>query len=204
MKEKSDIEILQDYAKSTHRSIEVTEIPYPRTGIRSTQKFRRAVFMPNDARKTSFFVWFNDPYTKTIGQTVIFSGAFIPLSSRIKSRLEIRNRFILDKLNFFSKSKSNKTGNGAFDSKATILGDFDGAAKRLLLRADIQKQILLALDIRPHYHVSINQPQIDFVPELKGSATFSVLNAHGWEMDTDHIESIFKRIEKIADIIHVK
>ncbi len=174
MEEKSDIEILHDYAKSRHRTIEVTEIPYQRTGIRTTQKFRRTVFMPNNDQKTSIFVWFNDPYTKTIGQTVIFSGAFIPIPPRIKSSLEIRNRSVLDKLNFLSQTKNNKTGNTAFDSKAVIIGKPGGAAKRFLSRSDIQKQILQALEIQPHYHVAINQPKIDFVPELKGSATFSV------------------------------
>lgn len=201
MEERSDIEILQAFAKSTHRQIEVTETPYPRTGIHTTQKFKRMVYMPNDAGRKSFFVWFNDPYTK-IGQTLIYSGAFIPIASRIKAKLEIRNRFILDKLNFFSKSKQNETGNKTFDSKAVILGEVDRAAKRFLSRSDTQKQILLALKIQPHYHITINQPNVDFVPELKGSGTFAILNAHGWEMEKENIERLFDRIEKIRGLMN--
>jgi len=115
MEEKSDIEILKAYAKSTHRPIEVAETPHPRSGIRTTQKFRRTAFMPYNENRSSFFVWFYDPYTKSVGQTVVFSGVFIPLSSRIKSKVDMRSSFLLDKLSLFSKSKRPKIGNSHFD-----------------------------------------------------------------------------------------
>ncbi|MEE4259999.1 MAG: hypothetical protein V2I62_09580, partial [Bacteroidales bacterium] len=100
--DKSDIDILREFAKSTKRFIEVKELLYPRTGIGTTQKYKRTVFIPNNSERSSFFIWFNDPYS-TIGQTTIFSGAFIPLSSKVKTSLRIRNRYILDKLNLFTQ-----------------------------------------------------------------------------------------------------
>lgn len=200
MEYKSDIEILKAYAKSTHRTIEVEEFAYPRTGIRTTQKFKRTVYMPNNPSKTSFFVWFNDAYA-AVGQQTIYSGAFIPLPFQISSSLDIRNKFILDKINPFSKTRQNRIGTDGFDSKVAIFGDIDTAAKRLLSRAQVQKQILKALELEPYYHIAINPYNIDFVPELDGKSTISILEPHGWEMKKESIESMFERIEKIREML---
>jgi hypothetical protein len=85
MIEKTEIEILREFAKSTNRSIVDNEIPYPLSGIRTFRKFRRMVYVPNNTENTSYFIWFSDPYAK-IGLPTIFCGAFIPLSPKIKSR----------------------------------------------------------------------------------------------------------------------
>lgn len=201
MEDKSDIEILREFAKSTNRSIEVKELLYPRTGIRTTQKYKRMVYIPNNPEKTSFFIWFNDPYS-TIGQSTIFSGAIISLSSKIVSSLEIRNRYILDKLNFFSKTKDNKIGSKYFDSRVVISGTIDTATKRLLSKSKIQKQILMALEMESYFHISINQNKIDFVPQLQDHSNFSIINTQGWEIDKSKIESMFDRIEKIRELIN--
>jgi len=201
MEDKSDIEILREFAKSTNRSIEVKELLYPRTGISTTQKYKRMVCIPNNPEKTSFFIWFHDPYSK-IGQTTIFSGAFIPLSTKIKSNLKIRNRYILDKLNLFAKTKDNRIGNEHFDSRVLISGTIDTETKRLLSSSKIQKQILMALEIERYFHISINQYRIDFVPELNKYPNFSIINRQGWEIDKKNIEKMFSRIEKIREMIN--
>ncbi|MCB2208770.1 MAG: hypothetical protein KQH67_10820 [Bacteroidetes bacterium] len=198
--DKSDIEILREFAKSTNRSIEVKELLYPRTGISTTQKYKRMVYIPNNPEKTSFFIWFNDPYLK-VGQTTIFSGAFIPLSSKVKTRISIRNRYILDKLNIFKQSKNNKIGNINFDSSVVISGNPDAATKRILSSSKVQKQILKALEIESYFHISINQLNIDFVPELSEKSSISVINHQGWEVDKTNIEKMFESIEKIRAII---
>jgi hypothetical protein len=199
MEEKSDIEILKGFAKSTNRTIIVKEIPYPRTGIRTTQKYKRIVCIPNNPEKTSFFIWFNDAYSK-IGQQVIFSGAFIPISPRIKSKIYIRNSFIFDKLNFFSKA--NKLGNRNFDSRITISGDMDEESKRLLSHSRLQYQIIKALEIESYICVSLNEFKLDFVPELSQTSSLSIINRNGWDIDKNKIETIFSRIEKIRDVIN--
>jgi hypothetical protein len=204
MEEKSDIEILQEIAKATHRPIEVAEIPHPHSGIGTTQKFRRTAFMPFNEIRSSFFVWFYDPYTQSVGQTVVFSGAFIPLTSRVKSKLDIRNSFFLDKLSLSSKARRNKIGNSHFDQKVTLTGEIDTAARRVLSRTDVQKQILKALAIEQSFHVSINHSNVDFVPELQNKSTMSIIDPRGWVTNKNHIESMFSIIEKIADIIHLK
>ena len=201
MEDKSDIEILREFAKLTNRSIEVKELLYPRTGISTTQKYKELFSIPMNPRRTSFYIWFNDPYLN-IGQSTIFSGAFIPLSSKIESNLEIRNRNILDKLNFFSKTKDNNIGQRHFDSKVVISGTIDIATKRLLSKSKIQKQILMALEMEGYFHISINQYKVDFIPELQDCSYFSIINQHGWEIEKGNIESLFNRIEKVRELIY--
>ena len=203
MEDKSNIELLREFAKSTNRSIEVKELLYPLVGLRATQKFKRMVYIPNNPERTSYFVWFNDPYSN-IGQTTIFSGAFIPLSSKIKSSLNIRNRYILDKLNIFSKTRDNRIGNWQFDSKVVISGKFDAALKRLLSQSKIQKQIMMALEIERYFHISINEYKIEFVPELNNNSHFGIIHQHGWEIDKNNIENMFNRIERIREMINAK
>jgi len=201
MEDKSDIKILREFAKSTNRAIVVRELPYPKSGIGIIQKMKRTVYVPNNPEKKSFFLWFNDPYYK-IGQTTVFSGAFIPISSRIKSKLNIRKRNILDKLKILSKTKTIKIGNDYFDSRVVISGDLDMESKRFLSQSRIQKQILKALKIESNTLISINEYKIDFVPELNHSPYLSIINRYGWDIDKNKIEIIFNQIEKIRDVIN--
>jgi len=201
MEDRSNIEILKEFAKSTNRSIVDRDIPYPLTGIRTFQKYKRMIYVPNNSEKTSFFIWFSDPYSK-IGMPTIFSGAFIPLSSRIKSKVNIRNKNILDKLNILSKTKSNKIGNDRFDSKVVISGDVDSSVKRLLSQSRIQDQLLKALEIEQFMNISLNEYKIDFIPELKGRSYLSIINPQSWDIERNVIEDLFRRIEKIRSIIN--
>ena len=201
MVEKSNIEILREFAKSTNRSIVDKEIPYPLTGIRTFQKYKRMVYVPNNTENTSYFIWFSDPYAK-IGLPTIFSGAFIPLSSRIKSRIHIRKINILDKLNIFSKTKANKIGYDRFDSEVVISGEVDTAVKRLLSQSRIQGQLLMALEIEKFIRISLNEYRIDFVPDFKGIPYLSIINPQSWTLERNDIEIIFRHIEKIRDVIN--
>ncbi len=196
MEEKSNIELLRDFAKASHRTIEDKETQYPVAGSGRIPQFRRTVFMPNNSKKTSFFIWFSDPYVK-IGLPTIYCGAFIPMSSRIKASFHIRAKNVVDKLNVFSKSKVNRVGNERFDAKVVIGGHFDEAAKRLLSPHRIQSQILAALELAPYMKISINENNVDFVPELKNHSYLSIINPQSWEFDADTIENWFTTIENI-------
>ena len=201
MDDKSNIEILREFAKVTNRTIVVKEFPYPLSGIRTFQKYKRIVYIPNNFEKTCFFIWFSDPYAK-IGCPTIFCGAFIPLSSRIKSRINIRNKNILDKFNIFLDTKTNKIGNEHFDSRVVITGNINTPAKRLLSQSKIQNQLLKALEIARFMNISINEYNIDFVPELKNTSYLSIINPQSWDIERDDIENIFRQMEKIRNVIN--
>lgn len=200
MEEKSSEDILKEFARMTNRVAVVKKITYPLTGFRTFHKYKKFVYMPYDSSRNNYFVWLSDPYAR-IGYTTVFSGAFVPLSSRIKSRLNIRSRNILDKLSFFTKSKANKIGSENFDSQVVITGSIGSAEKRLLSQPRIQNQILKALGIAPNMNISINEYNVDFVPELKDKSYLSIINPQSWEFERESIEKIFRRMEKIRNII---
>lgn len=199
--EKSNIELIKEFAKSTHRTAVAKEIAYPLTGIRTFQKYRRMVYVPNNPLHTSFFVWFSDPYAK-IGISTIFCGAFIPLSSRMSSKISIRSKNTLDKLNVFSRANLNKIGNEHFDSKVIISGDLDTSVKRLLSSSKIQDQLLKALEIAPYMNISLNEYDMDFIPEFKGKSYLSIINPQSWTFERDDIEELFRQIEKVRSYIN--
>ncbi len=199
MEEKTNIEILREYAKSTNRIIVDKEIPYPLTGIWTFQKYKRMIYIPNNSENKSYFIWFSDPYAK-IGLPTIFCGAFIPLSSKIKSRINIRNKNTLDKLSIFSKP--NKIDNDHFDSKVVISSNLDSSAKRLLSNSKLQDELLKALEIEKFMNISLNEYKIDFIPEFKSIPYLAIINPQSWILKKDDIENIFRQIEKIRNIIN--
>lgn len=198
--EKSNIEILQEFAKSTDRQIKFEEIAYPKTGFGTIQKYKRVIYIPNNMEKTSFFIWYSDPYAR-IGYPTIFSGAFIPLPSECKSSVSIRKKYFIDKLNILSKSRFNGVGNSSFDSKVILSNGLDNPLKRILSKTRIQKQILEALDYKKNSQISINENNIDFVKEFDGVPYLSIINPIAWDLEGKDIERIFRQAEKINAII---
>ena len=64
--EKTNIELLQDYAKSSKRKITIKESPYPKPkGIRNIIKYKRTAYTALDKLERNFFVWFYDYHTPT-------------------------------------------------------------------------------------------------------------------------------------------
>ncbi|MFK5854784.1 MAG: hypothetical protein QM503_01550 [Bacteroidota bacterium] len=202
MEDKSNIEILEEFARSTNRDIAHKEIPYPLTGIHTFRKYKKYIFIPySNSEKSNYFIWYSNPYA-SVGDYTVFSGAFIPISSRVKSSLNIRSKTILDKVNIFSKKKANRVGNDNFDSKVVITGEIDSAARRLLSQSKIQSQLLKALEIANFMTISINEYNIDFVPELKDKSYLSIINPQSWDLEKDTIEEIFRLMERIRNIIN--
>ena len=201
MEDKSSKDIIEEYARITKRVAVYNETPYKLSGVYKFVKYRKFVYMPYDSSRNNCFVWVSDPLAR-IGYPTVFSGAFIPLSSRIKSKLNIRSRNVLDKFSFLAKSKTYSTGSKKFDSQVVIKGDIDSAEKRLLSQPKVQDQMLKALGIASNMTISINEYNVDFVPELKEKSYISIINPQEWELERDRIEEIFRRMEKIRNIIN--
>ena len=199
--ESSNIEILKEFAKATNRKIVDEKLPYPLTGIRTFRKYKEIIYIPNKSDNTSYFIWFSDPYAK-IGFPTIFCGVFIPLPSEFKSKINIRNKNIIDKFNVFSKTEFYKTGNKHFDSKVVISGVINSPEENLLSQVKIQNQLLNALKIEPIINISLNEYKIDFIPELKNTPYLSVINPQNWCLEETKIEKLFEQIEKIKTLIN--
>jgi hypothetical protein len=198
--EKSNIEILREFAKSTNRTIVDEESMYPLTGFQTFRKYRRKVIIPYNSDRTSFFIWFSDPYAK-IGLPTIFCGVFIPVSSKINDSINIRKKNILDSLNIFSKNNVDITGNNNFESKVKISGTVNASAKRFLAHSKFQNQVLKFFEISDKLIISFNEHNVDFVPELKSRSYISVINPDTWCLKDEEIEIMFNQMEKVRNTI---
>jgi hypothetical protein len=193
-------EILRKFAKSTNRTIVEKESAYPKTGVGTIQKFRRLIIIPNNAENTCFFIWFSDPYAR-IGVSTVYCGAFIPIPSKIKGKLNIRKKSVLDKLDFFAKTRKNKIGINYFDDKVVIKGDLGIEEKKFLAHSRMQHYLLEALEFDSLVNISMNEFNLDFVPELKNKSYLSIINPQTWILEKDFIETTFRQIEKIRKVI---
>lgn len=200
MEEKSNIETLKDFAKATNRTVNSTEKQYPDSGLRTRLKYNRQVCIPNNADRTSFYFCYSDPYG-SFANPIIYSGAFIPLPSNIKSKVNIRNKNVIDRLNVLSKNKDNNLGNENFDKKVLISNTLDAATKRLLSSSKLQTLLLEALSIDKSIIISINEHNVDFVPELKGQSYLSIIDPQFWRLEAKEIEKFFEQIEKVRTFI---
>ena len=201
MEEPTNLEILKEFAKSTGRQIFNEEIIYPSSGgIRNYQKSRQTIYIPYDNSNTNFFIWYSDPFTRG-GIPTDFCGAFIPISSQTKAELNIRKKYFIDKLNIFSDSKSN-IGSRDFRSKVIMKGDINNTEIiKLLSHSRAQGQILKVLDMEMLINISINEFNIDFIPELKNKAYLSIINPQSWCTEKKDIEDIFKQMELLRSFI---
>ena len=202
MEEPTNLEILTKFAKSTGRQIFNEEVIYPSSGgVRNYQKSKQIIYIPNDSTNSCFFIWLSDPFAKG-GFATDICGAFIPLPSNIKAELNIRKRFFIDKLNPLSKSKHN-IGSSNFQSNVVIKGDTeDSSIKNLLSHSRVQNQIVKAFNIQELLNISINEFEIDFIPELKGKPYISIINPQTWCMEKQKIEDIFEYMEELKGLIY--
>lgn len=201
MEDKSNIEILHELAESTNRKIFTQEFPYPVAGIGTFQKYRRTAYMPYNSKSSNYFVWFSDQYAK-IGIPTVFCGAFIPISSKIESKLNIRKKYFFDKINFLSKSRKNRTGYSFFDSKVIIKGEINPEIKKLLMHTKLQMELLKALDIDDVLNISINEFDLDFIPDFKGKSYLSIINPQSWWLEKNEIEKLFNQMELMREILN--
>ena len=202
MTDKTNIEILQEFARRSNREIFVDEKVVPITGYRRNTKFKRIVYMPYDQKRNCFYVWYNYWFA-SIGPTTFFSGVFFPVSQNLRSRLYIRKSNVLDKFNFISRSGRIKTGTPSFDAQTIISGKMREGAQRILSQHKVQKQILKSYEINNIVRLSIDEYKIDFIPELKSASHISIINQQEWEIDGAIIEQTFSCAEKMRSAIEI-
>ncbi len=198
---RSNIEVLKDFARRTNREIYYKEEEYPMSGYRKIPQFRYFVFIPINENKTSFFVLFSDPYY-TIGQYTVFCGVFTELPFQIEGKVNIRKRNIIDKLNPFEKRVNADFVSNRFSKNTVLFYEYESDLRKLLNNVMVEERILDVVDKSDLMHVSINEYNVDFVPELKGKTCLSVVNPQSWVFEDAEIEEYFKLVERVRE--HIK
>ena len=199
MEEKSNIQKLQDFARKTGRQIYFTEEQYPLPSYRKIPKFKRTVYIPYDHSNQLYFVLFGDPYYK-IAEHTIFCGIYFKTNIPQAARLNFKRKDILDKLNPFLSKKTIKSGSRFFDSKIVTAGNDDSIVNRYFNHSVLQRLMIESLDSKYFLNFSINETNVDFVPDLADSSHFALVNSQEWVLEERTIESWFQKMKQIHDI----
>ena len=199
--EKTNIELLQEYAKSSKREITIKETPYPKPkGIRNFIHYKRTAYTSLNKLNKSFLIWFYDYHKPTFDQST-YCGVFIPISISKEVHIHIRSKSIIHKLQLFGRSKYLKTGYKSFDSKVLITTNHTQEAKKLLSKAKLQKTILKALSLDPALSISVNEKDLDYVPQLKDKSYISILLPGSWYVEKKQIETIIRVSESLENYL---
>lgn len=198
--EKSNVDIIKNLAKATNRKSFVEEKMYPVSGIRKFRKYQRKIYMPSNSSNSSYFIWYSDPYAR-IGIPTVFCGAFIPLPDKVRASFNIRKRSIPGVFNIFTKSE--KIGARDFDSKVIIEGVLDHDATKMLSNTKIQHSLIGDLESENSPIISVNEFDIDFVPELSKKPYLGIVISQSWCFDKETINELLRRSEKIHNLLQL-
>jgi len=202
--EKTNIETLQEFAQKSNRKLYFQEIQYPLSTYRQIPRFKRFAYIPNNANETSYFVLSGDPYN-SVDKLNTFCGVYFPLEIPLSTKINLREKNILDKINPFLSSKILKTGYANFDSLVVATGNSVHLVKKYLHDVRFNDVVVDTLSKSPELNFSINESNVDFVPALKGKSHFAIINPQQWVLDSSTIEEWFKKIEIVRQtIIKVK
>ncbi|MBN1112165.1 MAG: hypothetical protein JXA53_04550 [Bacteroidales bacterium] len=141
-----------------------------------------------------------DPYN-SVDKLNTFCGVYFPLEIPLSTKINLREKNILDKINPFSSSKVLKTGYANFDSRVVTTGNSIHLVKKYLQDIRFNDVVVDTLSKSPELNFSINESNVDFVPALKGKSHFAIINPQKWVLDSSVIEQWFKIIDIIRQSI---
>mgnify|MGYP000491684098 CR=1 FL=1 len=136
---------------------------------------QRSLYIPNNPDQTSYFICYGDSGgPSNIGENVLYSGIFIPVSFPGDSVIKIRKKDILDKQNIFKKKKYLKSGFENFDAKTTIRGNDSLSAQKIAKSRKVLENILKAFDLDDSLTAGLNPVNANFVPRLTQVANLEI------------------------------
>jgi len=186
----STVEALRKFANRTGREFDYTETPYPSAMMHKVTYHRRTIYIP-DGNKS--FVCFAD--SKEMGPQALFSGVFVPFEASTSTRVVIRKKDIIDKLNPFGKKKTCNTGIPGFDSLVRITSNEPAFVKRIFQDRNIQNLVSDAFKLNEVIIIGINDLDLGFIPTFKGTSHLGIYTQQEWIVDGKMIEKLFHLIE---------
>ena len=200
--EKSSIEVLADFAKSTGRKFFCNDNLYNNSLPNRYPKYRSNITIFNNNKSQSYFISF----WGSLGLSDInscYSGFFLPVTFSKEDFFIIRKRNFLDNFSLFSRNKSYKTGNMFFDSKVFVEGNFSSKVEQLIFNQKFQDIVIKVLNIKQTAKISLNAIKVDFVSELNERVLFSVYDTQQWFLDAKTIEELFVIIDDFNAILDI-
>lgn len=199
--EKSNIELLEEFAIKTKREVYTEEKDYKSQFSSRFPKFKRTVYIVDKSDLPVYFILYSDPYYKMAIDTV-FCGVYIPISVPTASKITFTKKNFIDRMNPFPSKEIIKSGDFKFDSKILMKGNNPALAQKLARNILFQRLLIESFKMKEFFYFSINDTDVDFVEDLKGKSHFSICNPINWILDFDVIEEWFKVIKKFQRVLN--
>lgn len=203
--EKSATDILTEFANHSNRKIEHYRKDYPVSKINPRFFYRSYARLSSNTNVKVSFICYGD--SKVFGNGAFFSGLFFPISSLNSTRIGIRQKYILDKLNPFLKKSPYKSRLPNFTSKVIITENDIHFTNKILDNEKIQSLIIQALDLDGRIRVGVNNIDINAIQDVNGKVNttknsyFEIYILGEWLLDSSIIEQLFAITEELSAII---
>ena len=193
--EKTAIQELKEFAKKTKRNIDCAENTYVASGINPRTLVKQYAIIYNLFENEAYFVSNCD--MAAFGDSAMYSGFFFPVEFPSSTRVKIRQKNILDKMNLFSKKSEFKTQSKKFDSKVMIEENDERASGKLFYSQSIQNLILEIFKLDLRLKLCVNHIDTGIVSDLKNKSTLGVYITEQWLLDEQVIEKLFILVGKL-------
>ncbi|RXQ91513.1 hypothetical protein EO244_12245 [Ancylomarina salipaludis] len=199
--DKTAIEELKVFAKRTRREIDYKEETYIASGINPRNLVKQHAIISGSDDDEVYFVNYCD--MAGIGDSAMYSGFFFPIAFPSSTRIQVRQKNILDKVNPFSKKSEFTTQSKQFDSKVYIEENDECSAGKLFYSQSTQSAILEIFDLDPRIKLCVNHINVDIVSELKNKSTLGIYITEQWLLDEKLIEKLYQQVEKLRTKLQV-
>ncbi len=203
--DKPAAEILTEFANNSNRKIEHYRKDYPVSKIKPRFFYRSYARINSNTNDKVSFICYGD--SKAFGNTAFFSGLFFPISTSSSTRIGIRQKNILDKLNPFLEKSSYKSRFPNFTSKVIITENDIHFTNKILDNERIQSLIIKALALDGRIRVGVNNIDINAIQDVNGkvkaskNSYFEIYIIGEWLLDASIIEQLFAITEELSAII---
>ncbi|MBN2728807.1 MAG: hypothetical protein JXR53_06240 [Bacteroidales bacterium] len=188
--EKSSIELLQEFANKTNRTISFTEeAPTGYLNRRYGQHKRTVdIYDKNDL----VFALSKDPLN--VLKTGLFAGIFFSCNLDKQATFTAKKRDFLDR---FSLSGKRNSGNIFIDRKMTSETSDPLILSQVFLSQTVQNEVLELFKIDQRLVFGLNSISLDFVKSIDFHSVIGIYVLQDWLFDFDKVEKIFEKMTVI-------
>jgi hypothetical protein len=193
--EKTAIEELKEFAKKTNREFDFDDKTYVSSGINPRNLVKQHVIITSSTNDEPYLVNYCD--MAGIGDNSMFSGLFFPIDFPVETRIKLRQKNVLDKMNLFSRKSEFKTQSKKFNSKVIIEESDERSFMKLFYSHGVQTLILDIFKLDPRLKLCVNHIDVGIVSELKNKSTLGIYITEQWLLDEAILNKLYSLVGKL-------
>ena len=199
--EKTAIEELTVFAKKTNREIDCDDKTYVASGINPRNLVKQHVIISSSTKDEPYFVNYCD--MAGIGDNSMFSGLFFSIDFPTETRVKLRQKNVLDKMNLFSRKSLFKTQSNKFNSKVIIEESDERSFGKLFNSHGTQTLILDIFKLDPRLKLCVNYIDVGIVSELNNKSTLGIYITEQWILDEAILKKLYSLVGKLKMKIQI-